>query len=104
MIDYSESFKISGCRLDNLELEEKKITAAHFGYMFYLKKHLYNDGGWHNLRAFLINRVEQLSDYALIVSSNDNDWNPEFKIRDRKTYLKEKYGIDWNRSFEQKGQ
>lgn len=99
MKDLCESFKMSGCRLDNLELEEKKITAAHNGLLFHLRKSPcgYDDGGWHNLRAFLINRVEQLTNYKLIVTSDEDDWNPNFKIRDRKTYLKEKYGIDWSR-------
>lgn len=101
MTDYSESFKMTGCRLDNLDLEERKITIAHNAYMLHLKKY-YDDGGWHNLRAFLINRVEQLSNYALVVTSTlDND-NPDYHIRDRKTYLKDRYGVDW--PYRQKGQ
>lgn len=86
-------WKMSNCRMDNLELEEKKITAANNGYMFHMRKHLYDDGGWHNLVAFLINRVEHLSNYELIVTWTD-DPLPVFKIRNRKEYLKEKYNID----------
>ena len=104
MMDYCEFFKMSGCRLDNLELEEKKITAAHNGLMFHLMRSPcgYDDGGWHNLRAFLINRVEQLSGYALVVTSSLDSDCPDYKICDRKTYLKDRYGVDW--PYGQKGQ
>ena len=94
MEDYSELLTMEGCRLDRLDLEEKKITAAHNAYMFHMKKH-YDDGGWHNLRAFLINRVEQATRYRLIVTWSHDEANPEYKILDRKTYLKETYNIDW---------
>ena len=96
MLDYSETLKMSGCRIDNLELEEKKITAAHNGLMYHTKYGLwYDDGGWHNLRAFLINRIEQVSNYRFIVTFSHDDCNPNYKIKDRKTYLKEKYNFDW---------
>ena len=97
MKDYDELFTMKGCRLDNLELEEKKITAAHNGLLFHLRKSPcgYDDGGWHNVRAFLINRVEQLTNYRLIVVSDHDDCNPNYRIIDRKTYLKEKYNFDW---------
>lgn len=97
MIDFDESFTMDGCRLDNLELEEKKITAAHNAYMYSLKKH-FSDYGLHNLRAFLINRVEQRSNYVLVVTSDDDDSAPNYKIRDRKTFLKERYNFDWEPS------
>ena len=81
MLDYSNSLTMSGCRLDNLELEEKKITAAHNGYMFHTRYgRWFGDGGWHNLRAFLINRVEQVSNYKLVVAWSDDNFNPNYKI------------------------
>jgi len=97
MQDYSNFFVNSNCRLDNLELEEKKIIAAHNAYLHHLKKY-YDDGGWHNLRAYLINRVEELTNYRLIVTWDDDNiyaFSPNIKIQDRKTYLKEKYDFNW---------
>ena len=97
MKDYSESFTMDGCRLDNLDLEVRKINAAHNGCMYHTRYgRWFGDGGWHNLRAFLINRVEQLTKYRLIVVSDKEDLsNPNYRICDRKTYLKEKYDFDW---------
>ena len=90
-----DSLTNTGCRLDNLELEEKKITAAHYAYMYHTRNFFWFDsGGWQNLRARLINRVEQVSNHELIITWSDDEYNPEYKIRDRKTYLKEKYNID----------
>ena len=101
MKDYDDFLTMDGCRLDNLELEVKKITAAHNGYMYHTMYGLwFSDGGWHNLRAFLINRVETLTNYRLIVVRNDDDSNPEYRILDRKTYLKEKYDFDWKERSE----
>ena len=84
--------------MDCFFVEEKKITAAHNALMY--RTHYFNyfhsdDGGWQNVRARLINRVEQATDYKLVVTWSDDDFNPEYKIQDRKTYLKEKYNIDW---------
>ena len=56
---------------------------------------MYDDGGWHNLRAFLINRVEELTNYRLIVVSDNDRYHPNYRICDRKTYLKETYNFDW---------
>lgn len=95
MMDFDDFFTMDKCRLDRLDLEEKKITASHNACMFHLKKH-FGDHGWHNLRAFLINRVEEKSNYRLVVTWDDDTAFPNYRIRDRKTYLKEKYNIDWN--------
>lgn len=96
MKDFNVTFKMDNCRLDNLELEEKKIAAAHNAYMYHTRYgRWFGDGGWHNLRAFLINRVEQLSNYRLIVVFDPDLYNPNYKILDRKKYLKETYNFDW---------
>ena len=97
-MDYSNNFTMNNCRLDNLDLEVKKITAAHNGYMYHTRGFkFHNDGGWHNLRAFLINRVEEITNYRLIVVSDilEDKYNPNYRILDRKTYLKETYNFDW---------
>jgi len=94
MNDFSDQFTMSGCRIDKPEIEAKKITAAHNALMDHLRKY-YSDDGWHNLRAFLINRIEQLTNYRLIVVSDNDDAKPNYRILDRKTYLKEKYNFDW---------
>ncbi len=80
----------------NIKLEERKITIAHRLLHKRLRRGFgYDDGGYHNLRAFLINRVEQQSNYKLIVELDGADPESVAKIRNRDEYLKEKYGDDW---------
>lgn len=80
----------------NTKLEERKITIAHRLLHKRLQRGFgYGDGGYHNLRAFLINRVEQQSNYRLIVELDGSDPESVAKIRNRDEYLKEKYGDDW---------
>lgn len=96
VFEFEDSLSIAGCRLDNLELEEKKITAAHNAYKYHTRNFFwFDDAGWHNIRAILINRVEQATNNRLVVTWNDDEFNPEYKIQDRKTYLKREYNIDW---------
>ncbi len=79
----------------DLKLEERKITIAHRLLHRRLQKVGYDDGGYHNLRAILINRVEQQSNYKLIVEFDGSAPESIAKIRNRDEYLKEKYGNDW---------
>ena len=80
----------------DIKLEERKITIAHRLLHKRLRRGFgYDDRGYHNLRAFLINRVEQQSNYKLIVELDGSDPEAVAKIRNRDEYLKEKYGDDW---------
>lgn len=75
----------------NLELEAKKITIAHRILHFRIRKHSpgYNDDGLHNVRTFLINRVERASNYRLVVKLNGRDVSDEAKIYIREEYLRD---------------
>lgn len=67
----------------NIKLEERKITIAHGLLHKRLRRGFgYDDGGYHNLRAFLINRVEQQSNYRLIVEFDGSD--PESVAKNQK--------------------
>lgn len=80
----------------NIKLEERKITIAHRLLHKKLRRGFgYDDGGYHNIRAFLINRVEQQSNYKLTVELDYADPESVAKIRNRDEYMKEKYGDDW---------
>lgn len=79
----------------NIKLEERKITIAHRLLHKKLRRGFgYDDGGYHNIRAFLINRVEQQSNYKLTVELDYADPESVAKIRNRDEYMKEKYGDD----------
>ena len=78
----------------DIRIEEKKITIAHRLLHSRLRRSMcgYNDGGFHNLRAYLINRVERESNYELIVELDGADPQSVAKIINRKEWLREKYG------------
>lgn len=68
----------------NLDMEEKKITISHRLLLSALKKHMgLGDSGYHNIRAFLINRVEQASGNKLKVDLDGMDPMSVAKIRNR---------------------
>ena len=79
-------------------MEEKKLTVVHRTLLCTCRKHPLGcgDSFYHNIRAALISRIEQLSNHELIVDfqGENGSQNPDdvIKIRDRKEYLKEKYG------------
>lgn len=75
----------------DIQNEERKITIANRLLHRQLKKSFtgYNDCGLHNLRAALINRVEALTDYNLIVVLDGEDPESTARIRWRKCYLEE---------------
>lgn len=77
----------------DLAMEERKITIAHRAYASSCRRSMsgIGDGYLHNVRAYLINRVEQASGHDLIVELEDDD-NAAAKVRNRKEYLREKYG------------
>ena len=91
---YSLEDRIRISRPERLDIhnEERKITIAHRLLHRQLKKSAigYNDGGYHNLRAALINRVEALSDYDLIVVLYGADPESTARIIQRKIYLEGK--------------
>ena len=70
----------------NLEMEEKKITIAHRILHCTCRKSIYGDSFYHNLRAMLIGRIEQLPDADLIVVLDGSDPSSVAEIRDRKEY------------------
>ena len=72
----------------DLEMEKKKIAIADRTLLSSAKKNWVGDSFYHNIRAYLINRVEQASDYKLIVRI-DGD---KVEIQDRKEYLLEATG------------
>ena len=82
----------------DLSMEEKKLTVVHRTLLCTCRKHPLGcgDSFYHNIRAALISRIEQLSNHELIVDfqGENGSQNPDdvIKIRDRKEYLKEKYG------------
>ena len=75
----------------NLTAEEKKITIAHRALHSHLRRmgrFGYQDGGWHNLRAMLINRVESATDYKMVVVLDEEDPESVAKIVDRQEHIK----------------
>lgn len=75
----------------NLAAEEKKITIAHRVLHSHLRRmgnFGYQDGGWHNLRAMLINRVESATDYKMVVVLDGKDPESVAKIVDRQEHIK----------------
>ncbi|MCC2255967.1 hypothetical protein LKD70_16365 [Ruminococcus sp. CLA-AA-H200] len=85
----------------NIANEERKITIAHRLLHMRLRRFqgAYNDGGYHNLRAMLINRVEQASDYKLIVELDGADRRSTAKIWNRVDYLKNHADENRGRKF-----
>lgn len=85
---------------DELDLvqEAKKIEIVHRTLLCTARKHPlgYGSDYYQNLRAYLINRVEQASAYMLAVDFQGDNGGKEadavVKIRDKKEYLIEKYG------------
>lgn len=73
----------------NIKDEERKIKIAHRLLHHKLRRsHFsYDDGGYHNLRAMLINRVEQESNGVLIVKLDGGDPKSIPKIVNRQEYL-----------------
>lgn len=80
--------------MNNIELMELKINIAHRALHNRIRRSIfgYDDGGWHNIRAMLINRVEQDSDYMLRVDLDGADPNSIAKILPEKEYFVHKYG------------
>lgn len=76
----------------DLAMEEKKITIVHRALHSMVRKGYQGDSFYHNVRAALINRVEKASDHALIVDLEGANALSVAKVRNRKEYLKEKYG------------
>lgn len=71
----------------DLEMEKKKIEIAHRTLLSSAKKSILGcgDSYYHNIRAYLLNRVEQASNYRLIVNINDDN---VVQMIDREEYLK----------------
>ena len=71
----------------DLEMEKKKIEIAHRTLLSSAKKSILGcgDSYYHNIRAYLINRIEQASNYRLVVNINDDN---VVQILDREEYLK----------------
>lgn len=72
----------------DLEMEKKKIEIAHRTLLSSAKKSILGcgDSYYHNIRAYLINRIEQASNYRLVVNINDDN---VVQILDREEYLKQ---------------
>lgn len=68
----------------NLEMEAKKITIVHRILHSTCRKSINGDSFYHNLRAMLIGRIEQLPDANLIVDLDGSDPFSVAKIRDKK--------------------
>ena len=78
----------------DLSLEEKKITIVHRTLHSACRINYMSGsvGYYHNLRAQLIQRIEQIQDADLVVDLDGGDPLSVAKIRPRKEYLLKKYG------------
>lgn len=70
----------------DLEMEKKKIEIAHRTLLSSAKKSILGcgDSYYHNIRAYLLNRVEQASNYKFLVEISDDN---VVQILDREEYL-----------------
>lgn len=72
----------------DLEMEKKKIEIAHRTLLSSAKKSILGcgDSYYHNIRAYLINRIEQASNYKFVVKFDDEN---VVQLLDREEYLKQ---------------